>query len=139
MRPDHTSPRSPSENTIRPDAPHPDGMTPNSNPGNASNVRLDPKLAQCWTSVYDVVPTSNQHKLYVLRLLIIHIYKYVCIYAWAWAKTHTYMPMYVCMYKAKFTKLFKIVEIFFLIINIASSDILFIVIYTKKNHDYDLI
>ena len=57
-----------------------------SNPGNASNVRLDPKLAQCRTSVYDVVPTSNQHKLYVLRLLIIHIYKYVCIYAWAWAK-----------------------------------------------------
>ena len=46
-----------------------------SNPGNASNVRLDPKLAQCRTSVYDVVPTSNQHKLYGLRLLIIHIYK----------------------------------------------------------------
>ena len=28
MRLDHTSPRSSSENTIRPDAPRPDGMTP---------------------------------------------------------------------------------------------------------------
>ena len=47
-----------------------------SSPGNASKVRLDPKLAQCRTSVYDVIPTSNPHKLHVLRLLIIHIYKY---------------------------------------------------------------
>ena len=34
---------------------------------------------------------------------------------------------------------FKVVEFFFLIIKIASSDILFIVIYTQKNNDYDLI
>ena len=46
---------------------------------------------------------------------------------------------YICMHKVKFTKLFKVVEFFFLIIKIASSDILFIVIYTQKNNDYDLI
>ena len=71
-----------------------------SNPGHASNVRLDPKLAQCWTSVYDVVPTSNQHKLYVLRLLIIHIYKYIYMHLRMGRNENTHM------YKTKFTKLF---------------------------------
>ena len=36
------------------------------------------------------------------------------------------------MHKAKFTKLFKIVELFFLIIKIASSDILFMWYIIKK-------
>ena len=68
-----------------------------SNPGNASNVRLDPKLAQCRTSVYDVVPTSNQHKLYVLRLPIIHIYKYIYIYAFTHGPERKHTQ--ICLYK----------------------------------------
>ena len=76
-----------------------------SNPGNAPNVRIDPNLAQCRTSVYDVVPTSNQHKLYVLRLLIIHIYKKYMHSRMGLSETHTIYD-YICMYKAKFRKMF---------------------------------
>ena len=51
------------------------------------------------------------------------------------------MPMYVCMYRQ--SEIYQTVQnswiIIFLFIKIGSSDILFIVIYTKKNHDYDLI
>ena len=33
---------------------------------------IDPKLVQCRSSIYGVVPTSNQHKLYVYIYLYIH-------------------------------------------------------------------
>ena len=42
MRPDHTSPRSPGENTIRPDAPRPDG----------NEFNAGPVLSQHWPMVH---------------------------------------------------------------------------------------